>query len=798
MNVLAIAVGSLAMAAQPADTTGYRLEPVPFTSVHVADAFWSPRLETNRTVTIPFAFEQCEATGRLANFDRAAGAPGEHEGFFFNDSDVYKVIEGAAYSLAIHPDPELDAYLDALIERIAAAQLPDGYLNTHYTLKEPGKRWTNLRVMHELYCAGHLFEAAVAHHQATGKRTLLDVATRFADHIDATFGPGRLGGTPGHQEIEIGLMRLARHTGEKRYAELARYFLESRGRPDGRAEPLYGHYAQDHLPVSEQREALGHAVRAAYQYAAMADAAAFLGMDDYLPALDALWTDVVSSKMYITGGLGARRSGEAFGDRFELPNDSAYAETCAAIAGALWAHRMAMLHADARYADVLERIIYNAFLAGVSLSGDRFFYPNPLACDGHTNFNQGTPDRAPWFACACCPVNVARFIPSIPGYVYATSKDAVFVNLYMGGTAEMLVGGTPVSITQQTGYPWDGDIRIAINPERDAQFTVMLRLPGWVYDRPVPSDLYRYDPQNNDRAELLVNGSPVLMSLKSGYIPVTRRWKPGDTVELRLPMPVRRLVADERIEPNRDRVALARGPIVYCVEGADNDGHALHLVLPDDAPIAAQRRPDLLGGIVALAAPAQLAYADDQTDAIATRDHTLTAIPYYAWNHRGPNEMAVWIARDASVVPRPLNPTIASTARASASHTWSSDTVRALNDQAEPKHSNDGSIQRHTWWPRRGSTEWVQYDFAKPTTVSGADVYWFDDTGMGHCRLPRSWRLLYREDGQWKPVEATTPYTAQTDRWNTVEFRPVTTDGLRIEADLQPEFSAGILEWRVR
>ncbi|HRQ73415.1 MAG TPA: glycoside hydrolase family 127 protein [Phycisphaerales bacterium] len=798
MSLVIAAVGSLVMAAQPADASGYRLEAVPFTSVHVSDGFWSPRLETNRAVTIPFAFEQCEATGRLANFDRAAGAPGEHEGFFFNDSDVYKVIEGAAYSLAIHPDPELDAYLDTLIERIAAAQLPDGYLNTYYTLKEPGKRWTNLRVMHELYCAGHLFEAAVAHHQATGKRTLLDVATRFADHIDATFGPGRLGGTPGHQEIEIGLMRLARHTGEKRYAELARYFLESRGRAEGRAEPLYGPYAQDHEPVARQREAVGHAVRAGYQYAAMADAAAYLGMGDYLPALDALWTDVVSSKMYVTGGLGARRSGEAFGDPYELPNDSAYAETCAAIAGALWAHRMALLHADARYADVLERIIYNAFLAGVSLSGDRFFYPNPLACDGHTNFNQGTPDRAPWFACACCPVNVARFIPSVPGYVYATSKDAVFVNLYMGGTAEMRVRGVPVSITQQTDYPWDGVIRLTVTPERESEFTVMLRFPGWVYDQPVPSDLYAYADEREGVPELMVNNSTTLMSLDRGYIPIRRVWKAGDTIELRLPMPVRRVVADERIESNRGRVALARGPIVYCVEGADNEGHALHLVLPDDAPLSVQPRRDLLGGIVALTAPARVAYYDEATDSVATREHALTAVPYYAWNHRGPGEMAVWVAREAGVVPRPLRPTIASTARASASHTWSSDTVRALNDQAEPKHSNDGSVQRHTWWPRRGSTEWVQYDFPRPATVSAAEVYWFDDTGMGHCRPPRSWRLLYREDGQWKPVEATTPYTAQTDRWNTVEFRPVTTDGLRIEADLQPEFSAGILEWRVR
>ncbi|MDE0098171.1 MAG: glycoside hydrolase family 127 protein [Truepera sp.] len=618
----------------------YPITPVPFTEGCFTDRFWLPRLETNRQVTIPYDFEKCEETGRIDNFAKAAGLmEGPHKGLFYNDSDVFKVVEGAAYSLSLHPDPELEGYLDDLIQKIAGAQENDGYLYTARTIdpeavdseQEGLERWSNLRISHELYNVGHLYEAAVAHHQATGKRTLLDVALRNAELIDSVFGPDKIRDVPGHQEIEIGLVKLYRTTGERRYLELAKFFLDQRGQPDrGNLQTNFDlpGYMQDHLPVTEQREAVGHAVRAAYMYSGMADVAALTGDEAYIAALDTLWQSVVSRRMYLTGGIGAHLHGEAFGEDFELPNAKAYAETCAAIANAMWNHRMFLLHGDGKYLDVLERTLYNGFLSGVSLQGNTFFYTNPLSSDGAWAFNARVGAvRSPWFTTSCCPTNVVRLLPSLPGYTYAHQDDRLFVNLYIGGNVTVPLIAREVKLTQETSYPWSGAVKLTIDPSEPTEFALHLRIPGWARNEPVPSDLYRYLDRSDEPVTLRVNGDAVAVELNQGFAVVRRNWRSGDTVVLDLPLPVRRVMSHESIEDNRGRVAVERGPLVYCAEGIDNGGSALDLTLPDDAPLADERDEGLLGGMTKICSGG------------------VTLIPYYAWSHRGAGEMNVWLAR---------------------------------------------------------------------------------------------------------------------------------------------------------
>ena len=618
----------------------YPITPVAFTGVTFDDRFWLPRLTTNREVTIPYDFRKCEETGRIDNFAKAAGLmAGPHEGIFFNDSDVFKVVEGAAYSLSLHPDSELDAYLDDLIAKIAGAQEDDGYLYTARTIdpeamdpeREGLTRWSNLRVNHELYNVGHLYEAAVAHHQATGKRTLLEVAIRNAELIDSVFGPGKIRDVPGHEEIEIGLAKLYRVTGERRYLALAKFFLDQRGQPDrGNLQANYDNpgYTQDHLPVTEQREAVGHAVRAGYLYSGMADIAALTGDRAHIDALDALWTNVVAKRMYLTGGIGSRHHGEAFGDDYELPNAKAYAETCAAVANALWNHRLFLLHGDAKYLDVLERTLYNGFLSGISLHGDTFFYANPLSSDGEWPFNVRTGAvRYPWFECSCCPTNVVRLLPSLPGYAYAHRDGDLYVNLYVAGTATVATAAGTVTLTQDTDYPWSGAVKLTVDPPAESAFSIRLRIPGWARGEPVPSDLYRHLDASGAAPSLRVNGAPADLELDRGFAVVRRHWRPGDVVELDLPMPVRRVVSHAGVAGNRGRVAVERGPLVYCAEGADNGGTALELTLPDAAALTAEHDAGLLGGVTTI------------------RGGGITLIPYYAWSHRGAGEMNVWLRR---------------------------------------------------------------------------------------------------------------------------------------------------------
>ena len=471
----------------------------------------------------------------------------------------------------------------------------------------------------------------MAHHQATGKRTLLEVAIRNAELIDSVFGPGKIRDVPGHEEIEIGLAKLYRVTGERRYLALAKFFLDQRGQPDrGNLQANYDNpgSTQDHLPVTEQREAVGHAVRAGYLYSGMADVAALTGDQAYIDALDVLWTNVVARRMYLTGGIGARHHGEAFGDDYELPNAEAYAETCAAIANALWNHRMFLLHGDAKYLDVLERTLYNGFLSGISLQGDTFFYANPLSSDGEWPFNVRTGAvRYPWFECSCCPTNVARLLPSLPGYAYAHRDGDLYVNLYVAGTATVVTSAGGVTLTQDTDYPWSGAVKLTVDPPAESAFTIRLRIPGWARGEPVPSDLYRHLDASGAAPSLQVNGAPADLELDRGFAVVRRHWRPGDVVELDLPMPVRRVVSHEGVAGNRGRVAVERGPLVYCAEGADNGGTALELTLPDAAVLTAEHDAGLLGGVTTI------------------RAGSITLIPYYAWSHRGAGEMTVWLQR---------------------------------------------------------------------------------------------------------------------------------------------------------
>jgi len=628
----------------------YPIEPVPFTQVKLTDEFWAPRIETNRTVSIPYSFGKCEETGKIDNFAIAGGLKtGEHKGDFpFDDTDPYKILEGASYSLSVHPDPKLDKYLDDLIVKIAAAQEDDGYLYTCRTNKcerlknwYGDERWSKLAGSHELYNMGHLYEAAVAHYQATGKRTLLDVAVKNADFLDTVFGPGKNEGWPGHQVIEMGLAKLYRATGNEKYLQLAKFYLDTRG-PGGNP------YNQSHQKPVDQSEAVGHAVRASYMYCGMADVAALTGDERYLRAAERIWENVVGRKLYLTGGIGASGAGEAFGKDYELPNETAYCETCAAIGNVMWNHRMFLSSGLGKYIDVLERTLYNGLISGVSLQGDTFFYPNPLASHGQHK-------RSPWFSCACCPGNMTRFVASIPGYVYAKAGDRLYVNLFVSGTGTVNMKNNAVKVQQVTGYPWDGSVKLTVEPQRAAKFTVAIRVPGWAQGQPVPSDLYRYMDGGEQKVGLKLNGEVIEADTEGGYLCIERKWAKGDVIEMDLPMPVRRVLADQNVEADRGRVAIERGPIVYCAEWPDNGGHVHNLVLPDNAKLTLEGRKNLLGLVTVVRGKAlAVAYGDDGKS-LVKKEQEFTAIPYYAWAHRGQGEMAVWLARDAAMA-QPVTP----------------------------------------------------------------------------------------------------------------------------------------------
>ncbi len=610
----------------------YPIKPVAFTQVTINDSFWSPRIKTNRQVTIPYTFKKSEETGRISNFAKAGGLEdGEFQGIFFNDSDVFKIIEGASYALQVEDDPELKEYVDDLIAKIAAAQEEDGYLYTNRTINPENaadgggeKRWTRLDIYHELYNVGHLYEAAVAHFQATGERTLLDVALKNADLVEKVFGPGKNMGVPGHQEIEIGLVKLYRVTGDDKYFKLAKFFVDQRGNAQG--HELFGEYSQDHIPFTEQKEAVGHSVRACYFYAGATDVASLSGSSDYDNALKSIWEDIVYRKIYLTGGIGAEPKYEGFGPEYELPNATAYTETCAAISLMLWNHRMFLRSGDVKYMDVFERTLYNGFLSGVSFEGNTFFYPNPLEADGVHKFNHGSCERSPWFDCSCCPVNVVRILPSLPGYIYATKENEIYINLYIGNTAELAIQNEKISLTQETNYPWDGKVQITINESTNVAAIVKLRIPGWARNQVIPGDIYQYIDSHVPSVSVLLNGKEVLVDMENGYVSLEKRkWKNGDRIEINFEMPVRKVIANENVKEDSGKVAFERGPLVYCAEEIDNPGGVLNVGIDKNESLAYSFDQELLNGVGKI------------------DGETITAIPYYAWAHRGIGEMAVWL-----------------------------------------------------------------------------------------------------------------------------------------------------------
>jgi uncharacterized protein len=780
----------------------YPIRPVAFTDVHITDDFWAGRLLTNKEVTIPVALHQSEITGRIKNFAIAGGL---EEGDFqsdapFDDSDVFKIIEGASYSMQMFPDPELDAYIDSLIWLIGEAQEEDGYLYTYRTIhgddSHPwigSKRWERTHVMScELYNMGHMYEAAAAHYILTGKRNFLDIAIKNADLIIEDIGPGKFETYPGHQGIEMGLVRLYNATGDRRYLDQAKYFLDARGH-DHIGEPPFWHgtprtYDQAHLPVTEQTEAVGHSVRALYMYAGMADVATLTGDREYIDAIDRLWEDIVYTKYYITGGVGSAGGHEGFGPAYDLPNLTAYCETCAGIANVFWNHRQFLLHGDAKYIDVLERTLYNNVLAGVSLDGDLFFYPNRLESDGlHT--------RSEWFGCACCPSNISRFIPSVPGYVYAQDDEDIYVNLFVSSESDFQINGTKTGLQQESALPWDGGIRLKVNPQEPVKFSLRVRIPGWSEDQPVPGDLYTFIDQATETPVLKVNGEAYDITRENGYAVISRTWSEGDVVDFNLPMDIRRIRSHPEVAANEGKVALQRGPLVYCAEWPEfDDNSVLDIIMAEDAPLTHEFRDDMLEGVTVL--EGRVNGSRRLLDGgVETYEKDFTAIPYYAWAHRGPGEMMIWFATSQEYAQSQPAPTLAYKSTIDGSYKTKS--LQAVKNQMLPRNSSDNLVSRYHWWPRNNQSEYIIYEFEQPATISSSHVYWFDEGPGAGVRLPAGWRILYKSGEEWLPVNNTVPYEITRDELNKVDFDPVFTSAVKLEVQLPEDSSAGLYEWGV-
>lgn len=824
-----------------------KFQAVPFTEVHFDDAFWSPRLKTNREISIPHNYKWCEDTGRFSNFANAAKllkgeTHGDFKGIYFNDSDVYKVLEGTAYSLADHPDPELEKRADDVIAQIAAAQQPNGYLNSYYTLKEQDKKWTDFN-RHELYCAGHLIEGAVAYKRATGKDSLLNVAEKFVDHIIDVFITNKTAkfGVPGHEEIELALVKLYQLTGKEKYLDLSKHFIDARGYKTLQPNKPDSLYYQDNKPIRELDEIDGHAVRAVYYFAGATDIAAYTGDKKLLDALDRLWDNTVNKKMYITGGIGARHEGEAFGEAYELPNRTAYCETCAAIGLVLWAQRMNLLHGDAKYADVVERAIYNGVLSGIGMDGKSFFYVNPLESTGNHH-------RQPFFDCACCPTNVVRFVPSLPGYVYATDEKGIVVNQFMRNTTTIKLPNADVSISmgsgnRLTGYPWDGDIQFSgevkrHDPNDKKPIEMKLRIPAWCHypDEKPGIKLYLGKSQTYT-ANGSLNSHPkyenIPYKIEKGYAVFNLPNESKFEFTYNIPFTYRRMVANPNVVADRGRIALTCGPIVYCFEEADNPDLNDRTALKKDMQWLDDIHGRIGGDIMG-----ELGLNYPTTLRIKTNTgKELLAIPYFAWDSRNkPGKMTVWIRQEGlpknldlndpmwktpdgepilyqplpddkhpyyprNPISKPKNSLLQDNLEPepeiTASFCHSSDALGAVIDGIEPKNSIDHDVPRQTFWNHKGTAEWIEYDFGKTKKVSQSSIYWFDDTGKGECRVPKSWTLSYRDGDVWKPVKSTSAFGVEKDKYNTVEFESVETKALRIDTQLQDGVSGGVLEWKV-
>ena len=796
-------------------TSDYPLQPVPFNRVTITSDFWRPRLVRQREVLVPFAFERTESGVEhlQAAGDFLAGKKVEgHRAHRFIDSDLYKVMEGAAYLLQLQPDPELETKLDELADVIEAAQHANGYLYPSHTTGVGSAKnmmgngpYQYVVHSHELYNVGHMYEAAVAYYQATGKDKLLRVAEKSARHInqvifagDPNYNNGEpLLQAPGHQEIELALVKLYRVTGKMLYLDMARKFLEIRGvtyTPDGEGV-LAPTYAQQHAPVAQQREAVGHAVRATYLYSAMADIGALTGQQEYQHALGHIWRNIVDTRMHITGGLGAVHGIEGFGPKYLLPNKDAFNETCAAVGNVLFNYRMFLLTKDAKYLDVAEVALLNNVLAAVNFEGNRFFYVNPLETDGKAPFNHGTPGRAPWFGTACCPSNMARLLPQVPGMSYAHEGDDLFVTFYAASQTTVGLDSGPVEIEQKTAYPNAGDVEILLSPKKPTRFRLLLRIPTWTGEQFVPGELYRYIDSQTKPFELRVNSEPVKVVLEQGFASIDRHWKQGDRVELSLPMPLRASECHASVVSNRDRVALTRGPLVLCAEGVDNRGYTQRFFLDQlsdltKATLAENSKEE--SPFLQATIPAQAITAEGKA-----HEEPLVLTPYYAWSNRGVSSMTVWFPRKQELAqydPTAL-PEKSSFVEVAASHTFEQDTVSAIGDKQEPRWSSGKKVARWSSRPQKNEPQWVEGRFAETRHVRSIGVYWFDD--QQDVRLPAEWSVEVEQNGQWQPFElyVTDEYGLRVNQYNVVHpASDLECDAIRIRMTPRKDACVGILE----
>lgn len=815
-SAIAMATMLTATAQKTKSTGDYPITPVPFTSVRVwNNTFWGQRLETSRKVTIPLAFSKCESEGRYKNFERAAHPSdsynvGELMPYSFDDTDPYKTIEGASYILQTYPDDKLKAYIDSVLDIIGAAQEPDGYLYTARTQnpKNPhpwagDKRWSKEEdLSHELYNLGHMIEGAVAHWQATGSRKFLDIAIRYADCVVREVGPGKGQAcvVPGHQIAEMALCKLYLATGNRKYLDEAKFFLDYRGKTEIKQE-----YSQSHQSVIEQDEAVGHAVRAAYMYAGMADVAALTGDTAYIHAVDRIWNNIVSKKLYITGGIGATNNGEAFGPNYYLPNMSAYAETCAAIGNVYVNYRLFLLHGESKYFDVLERTLYNGLISGVSMDGGGFFYTNPLE-------SMGQHQRQAWFGCACCPSNICRFLPSLPGYVYAVKDKNIYVNLFLSNSSSLKVAGKEVALSQDTKYPWNGDVAIKVDRNKSGKFALKIRIPGWIKGQPVPSDLYYYSDDKRLGYTVTVNGKKVNAEITAdGYYTILRIWKKNDVVRVHFDMDVRTVRANNKVEADRGQVSFERGPIVYCAEWPDNNFDIMSTLMNQSPKFTLGSAPystfiaDSLKNrlslykdqnIETITANAQtLAY--NKNGELTTNGVSMKLIPYFAWCHRGSGNMKVWLPQDVKAARPSVPATLASQAKIESS--TPSPSMNSLADGLIPADENDRSMPYFHWWPKQNTTEWITYTFPETKQIQSSTVYWFDDQPWGGCKTPDAWQIYYQdEEGKWQAVKDADAYPVKKGMACTVNFTPVKTRIVKIEVKQPEKYSCGLFEWIVK
>ena len=625
----------------PAQNQLQQYQNVNFSRVQITDDFWKPKIEKVSLVTIPVCIDQTEVkTPRIRNFEIAAGKrKGKFQGIFYDDSDVFKALEAMAYSLKNHPDAVMEKKADDWIDLIAASQLPDGYINTYYSLQFPEKRWTDMS-MHEDYNGGHLIEAAVAYYDATGKRKLLDVAIRFANHFNSLFGPGKRDWVTGHQELELALVKLYKTTKEDKYLTLADWLLSERGH-----QKAVGYtwtdwkdtaYAQDVKPVKEQKEITGHAVRAMYMYTGAADVASLTGDQGYMHAMKDVWEDVVYRNMYITGGIGSSGGNEGFGVDYELPNENAYCETCASVGMVLWNQRMGMLTGESKYVDVLEKSLYNGALDGISLAGDKFFYGNVLA-------STGKQARRDWFGTACCPANIARLIESLGNYIYGYSNNSIWINLFVGSNTAVSVNDQAVPVNMKTNYPWDGQVEISVSPQKKTKFGLRIRIPGWAQGDAVPGGLYTFQDLTKSNITVNLNGKKADYTLDKGYLVIDKEWNTNDKVTIDLPMDIKRVNSRMEVKANIERVAIQRGPIIYCVEGMDNAGKTMNIVLPKSSLLSTSKQMILHEPVVSIQTDATVVTVSPNGDDVKAEKRKITAIPYYTWNNRGAGQMLVWL-----------------------------------------------------------------------------------------------------------------------------------------------------------